>query len=218
MYHRITLTELHQCTKFGGNKSKFPKPGGSLANELCRACHAQPASYRNGNHKSMFAGEAYMLPARLASACLACKGGKITTGAKHLHVHCTCTMHPSLFLHTATSRPCQGGPTYQVWCRQLKVSLNRRTPRQKSFPPLARAACTPQERHPQWISSWNSMHVTCEIGISGASRLFCRCVRIFKCANHLHVHCTCTMHPSPFLHTAPSRPSQGAPMYRVWCR
>ena len=84
--------------------------------------------------------------------------------------------------------------------------------------PLARATCTPQERHPQWILCRQSMHVTCEFGISGASRLTCRCVRIFKCANHLHVHCTCTMHPSPFLHTAPSRPCQGAPMYRVWCR
>ena len=47
----------------------------------------------------------------------------------------------------------------------------------------------------------------CDLGvwISGASRLTCRYVRIFKCANHLHVHCTCTMHPSPFLHTAPSK-------------
>ena len=34
------------------------------------------------------------------------------------------------------------------------------------------------------------MHVTCEFGISGASRLTCRCVRILECANHLHVHCT----------------------------
>ena len=62
------------------------------------------------------------------------------------------------------------------------------------------------------------MHVTCEFGISGASRLTCRCVRIFKCTNHLRVHCTCTMHPSLLLHTAPSRPCQGAHMYRVWCR
>ena len=62
------------------------------------------------------------------------------------------------------------------------------------------------------------MNVTCEFGISGASRLTCRCVRIFKCPNHLRVHCTCTMHPSPLKHTASSRPCQGAPMYRVWCR
>ena len=84
--------------------------------------------------------------------------------------------------------------------------------------PLARAAGTPLERHPQWILSRHSMHVTCEFGISGASRLTCRCVRIFKCPNHLRVHCTCTVHPSPLNHTAPSRLCQGAPMYRVWCR
>ena len=83
--------------------------------------------------------------------------------------------------------------------------------------PLARAAGTPLERHPQWILSRHSMNVTCEFGISGASRLTCRCVRIFKCPNHLRVHCTCTMHPSPLKHTAPSRPCQGAPTYRVWC-
>ena len=29
----------------------------------------------------------------------------------------------------------------------------------------------------------------------GPSRLTCRCVRIFKFANDLHVHCTCTRHP-----------------------
>ena len=149
---------------------------------------------------------------------LTCRGGKTKTGAKHLHVHCTCTMLPTPFNHTAPSRPCQGVPMYRVWCPQLKISLNRRTPRQKGFPPLERATCTPQERHPQWILSWHSMHVTCEFGISGASRLTSRCVRISLCTNHLHVHCTCTLHPSPLLHTAPSRTCQGAPMYRVWCR
>ena len=96
--------------------------------------------------------------------------------------------------------------------------LEPEDPCQINFSLLARATCTPQERHPHWILSRHSMHVTCEFGISGASRLTCRCVRILKCANHLHVHCTCTMHPSPINHTAPSRPCQGAPMYRVWCR
>ena len=32
-------------------------------------------------------------------------------------------------------------------------------------------------------------------------------------SKHLRVHCTCTMHPSPINHTAPSRPCPGAPMY-----
>ena len=33
--------------------------------------------------------------------------------------------------------------------------------------PLARAAGTPQERHPQWILSWYSTRVTCEFGFRG---------------------------------------------------
>ena len=60
--------------------------------------------------------------------------------SKHLHVHCTCTMHPSPFLHTAPSRPCRGAPMYRVWCRWLKVHFHRRTPRQNSF--FAPGACS----------------------------------------------------------------------------
>ena len=90
-------------------------------------------------------------------------------------------------------------------------------PKPKCFPPLARATCTPQKWHPQWILSWHSIHVTYEFGISGASRLTCRCVRIFNCANHLRVLCTCTMHPSPFF-IRPQVSLASAPMYRVWCR
>ena len=154
MYHRITLTELHQFTKFGGNKSKFPKPGGSLANELCRAWHAQPASYRNGNHKSMFAGEAYMLPARLASA--------VPTvwpvgAAKELQVQniCTCTARAQ----------CIPAPFFirrQVGLAKVYPCTEFGVPRSKfpstegplvkkctyDFPLLARATCTPQKWHP----------------------------------------------------------------------
>ena len=36
--------------------------------------------------------------------------------SKHLHVHCTCTLHPSPLIHTASSRSCQGAPVYRVWC------------------------------------------------------------------------------------------------------
>ena len=45
--------------------------------------------------------------------------------------------------------------------------------------PLARAAGTPLERHPQWILSWCSMRVTCEFRICGAPRVTCRAVRKF---------------------------------------
>ena len=97
----------------------------------------------------------------------------------NVHVRCTCTMHPTPLLHTAPSRHCQGVPMYRVWCHWLKVSLNRRTPRQKYYPPATRAAYSPQERHPQWILSWYSMHVSCEFRVGGAPRLTCRCVRFF---------------------------------------
>ena len=128
MYHRITLTdlqsELHQCTKFGVNGSKFPRTGGPLANKLVRSWRAQPAPPRNGNHKNLLGwGSIHVTSTTGISRahCLACKGGKRTTGAKYLHVHCTCTTHPSPFLHTAPSRPCQGAPMYRVWCRLAKV-------------------------------------------------------------------------------------------------
>ena len=45
--------------------------------------------------------------------------------------------------------------------------------------PLARAAGTPQERHPQWILSWYSTRVTCEFGFSDSPRLTSRGARKF---------------------------------------
>ena len=80
---------------------------------------------------------------------LACSGGKSRKGAKHLHVRCTCTVHSSPLNRIVPSTLCQGLPTYRVWYLWLKISLHRRIPRQKSFPTLARAACTLQERQPQ---------------------------------------------------------------------
>ena len=100
---------------------------------------------------------------------LACSGGKRRKGAKHLHVRCTCTVHSSPLNRTAPSTLCQGLPTYRVWCLWLKISLHRRTPRQKSFPTLARAACTPQERQPQKHICLGCIRVTCKFGVGGAS-------------------------------------------------
>ena len=51
-YHRITLIQLQQCSKFGVDSSKFTKTGGPLSNKLVRSWRAQPASYKNGNHKN----------------------------------------------------------------------------------------------------------------------------------------------------------------------
>ena len=70
-------------------------------------------------------------------------------------------------------------PCTEFGIPRLKVSLNRRIPCQKSFPPLARAACTPQERQPQKHTGWGSVRVTCQFRIGGASCSTCRCVNNF---------------------------------------
>ena len=61
--------------------------------------------------------------------------------------------------------------------------------------PLARAAGTRQERHPQWILSWCSTRVTCEFGISGAPRVTCRAVRNFVASLHGAARATCHVPP-----------------------
>ena len=57
--------------------------------------------------------------------------------------------------------------------------------------PLARAAGTPQKRHPQWILSWYSTRETCEFGISGAPRVTCRAVRNFVASFQGAARATC---------------------------
>ena len=56
---------------------------------------------------------------------------------------------------------------------------------------LARAAGTPQERHPQWILSWYSTRVTCEFRICGAPRVTCRAARKFLVDLHAATRVTC---------------------------
>ena len=62
--------------------------------------------------------------------------------------------------------------------------------------PLARAAGTPQERHPQWILSWCSTRVTCEFGFSDSPRLTCRAVRKFLVDLHAAARATCHVPPA----------------------
>ena len=56
--------------------------------------------------------------------------------------------------------------------------------------PLARAAGTPLERHPQWILSWCSTRVTCEFGFSDSPRLTCRAVQFFFTSLHAAARAT----------------------------
>ena len=97
---------------------------------------------------------------------------------KHLHVHCTCTLHPSPFFIRR-----QVGLAKVHLCTEFGVASSKFSftggPHVKTSSPLARAAGTPQKRHPQWILSCYSMRVTCEFGFSGCLRLTCRGVRIF---------------------------------------
>ena len=67
--------------------------------------------------------------------------------------------------------------------------------------PLARAAGTPLERHPQWILSWYSSRVACEFRICGAPRVTCRAVRKFLVDLHAAARATC--------HVPPRRPATG---------
>ena len=62
--------------------------------------------------------------------------------------------------------------------------------------PLARAAGTPLERHPQWILSWCSTRVTCEFRICGAPRVTCRAVRKFLVDLHAAARATCHVPPA----------------------
>ena len=62
--------------------------------------------------------------------------------------------------------------------------------------PLARAAGTPQERHPQWILSWCSTRVTCEFQICGAPRVTCGAVRKFLVDLHAAARATCQVPPA----------------------
>ena len=61
--------------------------------------------------------------------------------------------------------------------------------------PLARAAGTPLKRHPQWILSRHSMHVTCEFGFSDSPRLTSRGAR--NCLVDLHTAARATCHVPP---------------------
>ena len=68
--------------------------------------------------------------------------------------------------------------------------------------PLARAAGTPLERHPQWILSWCSTCVTCEFGFSDSPRLTSRGARKFLVDLYAAARATCHL-PAIDLRPAP---------------
>ena len=62
--------------------------------------------------------------------------------------------------------------------------------------PLARVAGTPLERYPQWILSWYSTRVTCEVGFSGCPRLTPRGARKFLVVLYGVARATCHVPPA----------------------
>ena len=146
---------------------------------------------------------------------MASRGGKRTTGTKYLHVHCPCTMLPTPLGHTAPSRTFQGVPMYRVWLSLAQNFLKPKDPLSKRF--SAPGACS---WHPTQIAppkDFKLVRYACDLRVWDRWRHPCAPQSREKMmrSKHLHVHCTCTMHPSPLLHTAPSWPCSGAPMYRV---
>ena len=89
-------------------------------------------------------------------------------------------MHPCTEFGVASSKfTFTGGPHVKTSCS-----------------PLARAAGTRQERHPQRILSWYSTRVTCEFGFSGCPRLTPRGARKFLVGLHAAAHATCHVPPA----------------------
>ena len=85
-------------------------------------------------------------------------------------------------------------------CTEFGVASSKFTftggPHVKTASPLARAAGTPLERHPQWILSWCSTRVTCEFRICGAPRVTCRAVRKILVDLHAAARATCHVPPA----------------------
>ena len=89
-------------------------------------------------------------------------------------------MHPCTEFGVASSKfTFTGGPHVKTTCS-----------------PLARAAGTPQKRHPQWILSWYSKRVTCAFGFSGFLRLTPRGARNFLVDLYAAARATCHVPPA----------------------
>ena len=207
MCHRITLIEFHLCTKFGVNSSKFPRTGGPLLNKLFRSWRAQPAPLRHGNHKSIYAGEAYMLPGSLG---LAARTVWPVGAAKELQVQniCTCTARAqcspplrSYGAKKALSR-CTHVPSLVSLAQNF---LKPKDPWSKRF--FAPGACNLHPTQMAPPTDFKLVRYACDLRVWDRWRHPCapQDRENMMRSKHLRVHCTCTMHPRTLLHTAPSR-------------
>ena len=116
---QVGLAKVYPCTEFGVPSSKFLKPKDPSSKRFSApgACNLQPTQMAPPmDFKLVWYACELRVSDRWRHPC-APQGREKMMRSKHLHVHCTCTMHPSHFLHTEPSRPCQGAPMYRLWCR-----------------------------------------------------------------------------------------------------
>ena len=162
----------------------------------------QPAPHRNGTLKD-FKLVRYACDLRVSDRWrhpCAPQGREKMMRSKHLHVHCTCTARALCTLAPFFIR-CQVGLAQVHTCTEFGVASSKFTftggPHAKTTSsPLARAAGTRQERHPQWILSWCSTCVTCEFGFSDSPRLTSRGARKFLVDLHAAARATCHVPPA----------------------
>ena len=144
----------------------------------------------------------------------------------YIYLKCTCVarhkmhpMHPTTKWH-APSNYAHWAPSVYL-PNLVSIAKNFLQPGKPSNT-LSRSWCAQPAPQQEWwpqnrTRRGSIQYVTCQFGISGVHRLAYRGGKRTVGAKYFHVHCTCKMHPIPLLHTAPNRPYQGAPMYRVWC-
>ena len=214
VHHRITLMELYRCTKNSHIAcSKFLEVRGHpMCTCVARAhCTTTPQVM---HHRKVLVELYQCTKFRVASSKFPESKGAYACANSTCIARVLCTpslngMHHRIMLLNSISVP-----------NLVSIGQNFLKPEDPSrinFSGLVARSLHPTRTATTKTYMLGSMHVTCKFGISRAHRVACRGGKRTTGANHLHVHCTCTMHPSPFLHTAPSRPCQGVPMYRVWC-
>ena len=84
--------------------------------------------------------------------------------SKHLHVHCTCTIHPSPLLHTAPVGLAKVHPCTEFGVASSKVYFHRRTPRQKSFAP---GACSWHPTETATLMDFKLVQYACDLRLWG---------------------------------------------------
>ena len=105
-------------------------------------------------------------------------------------------MHPSPFFIRRQVGLAKVHPCTEFGVASSKFTFTGGPHVKTASSPLARAAGTPQERHPQWILSWCSTRVTCEFGLSDSHRLTSRGAQKFWVDLHAAARATCHVPPA----------------------